>query len=318
MLNKSIIRSVTALATAVTLAIASLAHAQDNRVDTIRIDAPELAKFGNFNIGVKTLKMTNPKQLDILKAKAGEPIPSYDRPLTVEVWYPGKAADTPASGQYRTFIRDGKTETTLSGKAAREAAPDTSGAPYPLVIISHGYPGNRFLLSHLAENLASKGYVVASIDHTDSTYNDQGAFGSTLLNRPLDQLFVLNEMAKLNANDPGVTLKGLVNADNTALIGYSMGGYGVVNTIGGGFTSAIIANPIAPPNGALAARQAGSASHTASMDSRSWPRMASVPRSGATTKAISRPTLPMLLFWVSKSGGATKTPSRTPGIAFRW
>jgi predicted dienelactone hydrolase len=264
MLHKAIIRTLTALA----LAAGTLAHAQDNRVDTIRIDAPELAKFGKFSIGVKTLQMTNPKQLDILKAKAGEPIPSYDRPLTVEVWYPGKASDAPASGQYRTTIRDSKIATVLSGKATREAAPDASGAPYPLVIISHGYPGNRFLLSHLGENLASKGYVVVSIDHTDSTYSDQAAFGSTLLNRPLDQLFVLNEMARLNANDPGNTLKGLVNADNTALIGYSMGGYGVVNTIGGGFTSAIVANPIAPPNGALAARQAGSAAHTASIDPR--------------------------------------------------
>jgi len=35
------------------------------------------------------------------------------------------------------------------------------------VIISHGYPGNRFLLSHLAENLASKGFVVAAPDHPD-------------------------------------------------------------------------------------------------------------------------------------------------------
>ena len=264
MLHKAIIHTATVLA----LALGTLAHAQDNRVDTIRIDAPELAKFGKFSIGVKTLTMTNPKQLDILKAKAGEPIPSYDRPLTVEVWYPGKASDALSSGQYRTQIRDGKTETILSGKATRDGAAETSGAPYPLVIISHGYPGNRFLLSHLAENLASKGYVVASIDHTDSTYSDQGAFGSTLLNRPLDQLFVLNEMARLNANDPGTTLKGLVNADNTALIGYSMGGYGVVNTIGGGFTSAIVANPVAPPNGALATRQAGSATHIASMDAR--------------------------------------------------
>ena len=268
MLNKVIIHTATALA----LTIGLGAHAQDNRVDTVRIDAPELAKFGNFGIGVKTLKITNPNQLDILKAKAGEPIAMYDRPLTVEIWYPGKANGTPSavtsSGQYKTFIRDGKTETTLRGKATRDAAPDVGGAPYPLVIISHGYPGNRFLLSHLAENLASKGYVVASIDHTDSTYNDQGAFGSTLLNRPLDQLFVLNEMARLNTNDPGDTLKGLVNADNTALIGYSMGGYGVVNTVGGGFTSAAVASTMAPPNGALAARQAGSAAHTASMDNR--------------------------------------------------
>ncbi|NND89400.1 MAG: hypothetical protein HKN42_00950, partial [Granulosicoccus sp.] len=41
------------------------------------------------------------------------------------------------------------------------------------------------LLSHLAENIASQGYVVASIDHTDSTYRTQTSFGSTLRNRSL-------------------------------------------------------------------------------------------------------------------------------------
>ncbi len=245
------------------------AWAQDNRIDQIRSDAPELAQYGKFNIGVKTLTMTNPKQLDIIKAKAGEPIPVYDRPLTVEVWYPAKlAAGQAAGGQYRVFARDGKTEVVLHGKAVRGAPADASAGPYPLLIISHGYPGNRFLLSHLAENLSSKGYVVASIDHTDSTYSDQAAFGSTLLNRPLDQLFVLGEMAKLNANDPGGTLKGMVNADMTGLIGYSMGGYGVVNTVGGGFTAASVALPWGTPGGALAVRQAGNPAHVASMDKR--------------------------------------------------
>ena len=81
---------------------------------------------------------------------------------------------------------------------------------------------------------------MVSIDHTDSTYENLLAFGSTLLNRSLDQLFVLNEMAKLNDNDPGNTLKGLVNANNTALIGYSMGGYGAMNTIGAGVTAASV------------------------------------------------------------------------------
>ena len=35
----------------------------------------------------------------------------------------------------------------------RDAQADASGGPFPLLIISHGYPGNRYLLSHLAENL---------------------------------------------------------------------------------------------------------------------------------------------------------------------
>ena len=285
------------------LALAGLAGpaaAQDNRIDTIRPDAPALAKYGSLGIGVKTLTLINPKQLDIVKSKAGEPMPTYDRPLTVEVWYPGKVADASstatANGQYRTLIRDGKTETTLSGRATRNAAADASGAPYPLVIISHGYPGNRFLLSHLAENLASKGYVVASIDHTDSTYSDQATFASTLLNRPLDQLFVLNEMARLSANDPDATLKGLVNANNTALIGYSMGGYGVVNTIGGGFTATAVASTLAPPNGALAARQAGSAAHNASMDSRIKAAVAFAPWGWNRG------------FWDAQGLGAIKTP----------
>ncbi len=251
------------------LGLSSMAMAQDNRIDTIRPDAPALAAYGKHAIGVKTLSLSHARQLDILKAKAGEPIPSYDRPLTVEVWYPAVAGATKAGdGEYRAFVRDGKTEVTLRGKAVRDAKADASAGPYPLLIVSHGYPGNRFLLSHLAENLASKGYVVASIDHTDSTYSDQAAFGSTLLNRPLDQLFVLNEMARLNASDPSGTLKGMVNADLTGLIGYSMGGYGVVNTIGGGFTAASVAFPWGAPAGSLAVRQAGNPAHAASIDPR--------------------------------------------------
>lgn len=264
MLKHAIATGLTAL-----LALSGAAQAQDNRIDTIRSDAPELAPYGKQDVGVKTLRLVNPGQQDIVKFKAGQPMPVYDRPLTVEVWYPAKLASgqTPG-GQYKVLPRDGKTEVTLNGRAVRDAQPDASAGPYPLLIISHGYPGNRFLMSHLGENLASKGYVVASIDHTDSTYDNQTAFGSTLLNRPLDQLFVLNEMARLGASDPAGTLKGMVNADNTGLIGYSMGGYGVVNTIGGGFTAASVGFSWGTPNGALAVRQAGNPAHAASMDKR--------------------------------------------------
>jgi len=165
------------------------------------------------------------------------------------------------------MTRDGVTQAQLWGQAIRDAQANVSAGPYPLLIVSHGYPGNRFLLSHLAENLASKGYVVASIDHTDSTYQDQGSFASTLLNRSLDQLFVLNEMAKLNT-DTRTGFKGIINAENTGLIGYSMGGYGVVNTIGGGLSEAAVRSPLGVPDGGLAIRQSGNASYLASMDKR--------------------------------------------------
>ena len=241
----------------------------ENRIDIIRSDAPALATLGAYSVGVKTLSFTNANQLDIVNAKADGTTPTYNRPLTVEVWYPAKlATGQAAAGEYKAMTRDGKTTVTLFGKAVRDASADASGGPYPLIIMSHGYPGNRFLLSHLGENLSSKGYVVVSIDHTDSNYENILAFGSTLLNRSLDQLFVLNEMARLNTNDPGTTLQGLVNADKTALIGYSMGGFGALNTIGAGFTAASVGYSWGTANGALAVRQQGNATYLASMDSR--------------------------------------------------
>ena len=55
-------------------------------------------------------------------------------------------------------------------------------------------------MSHLGENLASKGYVVASIDHLESTYDDQADFASTLFHRTLDQRFVIQHLATTSAS----------------------------------------------------------------------------------------------------------------------
>lgn len=240
----------------------------ENRIDVQRPDAPELAAYGDNAVGVRTLEMVNPQQVDILKIDPKEPkpaeLPLYDRPLTVEVWYPAEKGAAGETG-LKAYLRDAKTEVTLEGKAVRDAAP--ADGKYPLLLLSHGYPGNRFLVSHLAENLASKGYVVASIDHTDSTYRTQAAFGSTLVNRSLDQLFVLEEMEKLS-NDTSSFLNGKVDASNTALIGYSMGGYGAIITAGGGVTQQSIDYAWGGPHGTLAIHKSGSESHNALPDDR--------------------------------------------------
>jgi hypothetical protein len=97
-----------------------------NRIDTQRHDAPELSAYGDYKIGVRTLEMVNPDQIDILAidpaAEKPAEWPRYDRPLTVEVWYP---ADNGAEGsnELKAYLRDGKTEVTLVGQAMRDAAP---------------------------------------------------------------------------------------------------------------------------------------------------------------------------------------------------
>jgi len=248
--------------------LAAGAAQAENRIDRQLPNAPELAAYGDHAVGVRTLEMVNPDQIDILAidpaADKPDEMPRYDRPLTVEMYYPaaeGASGDT----AFKAYLRDGTTEVTLTGQAMRDVDP-LAGETFPLVLISHGYPGNRYLLSHLAENLASKGYVVASIDHTDSTYRTQAAFGSTLVNRSLDQLFVLEQMAQKAAE--GGDFAGLYDAQNTGLIGYSMGGYGAIITAGGGVTEASVGYTWGGPHGTLGIHQAGSETHNALPDPR--------------------------------------------------
>lgn len=259
------------LAALLLVTIVKLQVAQaENRIDQQRPDAPSLAAYGPYETGTRPIELMNRNQLDVLAldiaAGVPETLPTYHRRLTVQMWYPSYPGAT-GSKTLRAFIRDGTTEVDLHGQSTLWAAPVINEAPFPLVIMSHGYTGNRFLLSHLAENLASKGYVVASIDHTDSTYRTQAAFGSTLRNRPLDQVFVLEEMARLT-NDPGSFLHGLVDTDNAAIVGYSMGGYGAVITSGGGVTASSVAFPYSPAFNTLGIHLSGSETHDNLPDAR--------------------------------------------------
>ncbi len=210
----------------------------ENRIDVIRPDAPALAAYGDQMVGVRELTLVHKDQIDIANVTADmttpDQMPRYDRPLPVEIWYP---ADSEATGSttLKAYMRDGKTLVDLHGKAMLDAAPAKSETGFPLVIVSHGYPGNRFLMSPIAENLASKGYVVVSIDHTDTTYSTLRSFPSALVNRSEDQMFVLDEIARLS-QDPDSFLNGLVDAGDTAIIGYSMGAYGTLVSVGIGLT----------------------------------------------------------------------------------
>ena len=245
------------------------ALAQQNRIDVVTPMAPECAAYGNMPIGVRTITAIDRDRVDVLNTKDGAPAARRDRTLTIEVWYPAaRAAGTASGAEYRTVSRDPTRPAALHGKAARDAAPDAAAGRYPLVILSHGYPGNRYLLSHLGENLASKGFVVASIDHAESTYDDLKGFASTLYNRPYDQLFVLNEMDRLSGPESGSFLSGLADASRTAIVGYSMGGYGLLNVLGAGFAEAAVSASAGPPNRLLFGRAASNPEYPKRADPR--------------------------------------------------
>ncbi len=214
-------------------------------------DAPELSARGKYQVGVRTLDFVNKDQVDVLKTKDGVD-PHYDRPLKVEIWYPAVLKEGQKEivtyDQVMGQFNDPKRPIipfTFYGRAARDAAPYVKDGAFPLIIASHGYPGSRLMLTYLTENLASKGYVVVSIDHTESTFKDATGFQSTLLNRAKDDLFILNKIAELGSSASKSFLSRLVDANQTALIGYSMGGYGALNAAGAGYSkeaAALFAN----------------------------------------------------------------------------
>ncbi len=192
------------------------------------IDAPELAALGKHAVGVRSITLVDRDQVDLGAIDPQTGIPAKrDRDLKVEIWYPARtvAGATPAT--YEDAMESEPpappSKFKLPGLAVRDAKPD--GGRFPLVIVSHGYGNVPVAMSWLAENLASKGYVVAAIRHEDMYLNPAG-FPQAALRRPLDIAFVAREL------QDSLGKSGEVDPARTALIGYSMGGYGVLAAAG--------------------------------------------------------------------------------------
>src|SRR5882672_530814 len=93
------------------------------------------ASDGRYPVGQRTLALVDPSRATAAyKSTPG----ATSRTLTTEVWYPAAAGATPPA-------------------IAR-------GGPFPLVINSPGLGDNRRGEEYYARSLASRGYVVASID----------------------------------------------------------------------------------------------------------------------------------------------------------
>lgn len=199
----------------------------------LAVDAPELARPGEHAVGVATIELVNVAQ--------------GDRRLAVDLWFPAAVAAgaTPEtySGTLTAEPPAPPTRFTRPGIAVRDAK--RAAGRFPLVIVSHGYDNESVLLSWLTENLASKGYVVAAMRHRDPPITDRARFHETLLHRPLDVAFVAKELQRSLGEE------GFVDPARTALIGYSMGGYGVLTVAGGELDPA---SPLAQivPDGGLA------------------------------------------------------------------
>ena len=208
---------------ALSIAAVAVATAADAPSRT-GIDAPELAALGQYAVGVRSITLVDRDQIDLGAIDPRTGIPARrDRSLKVEIWYPARVVAGATPVTYEDAMESEPpappSKFRLPGLAVRDANPE--GGRFPLVIVSHGYGNVPIAMSWLTENLASKGYVVAAIRHEDMYLNPAG-FPQAALRRPLDIAFVTRELQS------SLGKSGEVDPTRTALLGYSMGGYGVL------------------------------------------------------------------------------------------
>lgn len=196
-------------------------------------ELPELARFGDtIGTSVQNIALGKRPLIEASSLLSGN-LGSEERTLRVRFWYPSDGADGKAAS-YAHDITVGGNESigvNFAGQAITDAK--TKEGKYPLVIMSHGFGGWAEHYSDLGEHIASRGYVVASIDHADQRVTGAPSFltsfSNVLQNRSLDQLQMIDKII----NDPKTDgYAAAIDRNKIALIGYSMGGFGAIRTAG--------------------------------------------------------------------------------------
>ena len=198
----------------------------------LRADAPTYALHGPYWVGTT-----------MQEAEA------VSHPTIVTLWYP---ALNPA-GQEERITYDWR-GSTVFGHAIEGGEPARANAPYPLVIFSHGANGMPIASPYLLEHLASWGFVIMAIDHTDSSVNPspEGNF-SAVFTRPQDVSWEIDFAESLSAENG--SLASMIDADQVAVIGHSFGGEtallaaGAQVDFGPGSWCDVYPNTLLPPEG---------------------------------------------------------------------
>ncbi len=208
---------------------------------------------GNDKVGTVVYHWVDRGRMETTPGKT-----DHYRELNVQLWYPAQPAkgtkqapyvpDLSAMSRYasgRWHIPSallGYLRLTRTHAYAASALP-VGQDRYPIIVLSHGWPGFRFAYHYLVTDLASKGYVVAAVEHTYGTPASVFPDGRVeTIDTSLSELdlpgwdriiddvwseddrFVLDQLAKLNAGDPDGRFTHRLNLEQVGVIGHSYGG----------------------------------------------------------------------------------------------
>ncbi|MFJ5711536.1 alpha/beta hydrolase family protein [Streptomyces sp. NPDC093105] len=223
----------------------SKAVAPDRGDERLRMPAPT----GSYGVGSSVLHLVDRSRTDPW-------VPTADaRELMVTLHYPASRPGRPA--RYATddearllleavSVDDPALERQVA-RARTHSAVEVRPAPgrHPLVVLSPGFGMARYTLTSLAEDLASRGYVVASLDHAYESsgtsfpggrtltcvactvMGDSGWSKGTLVTgtRAADTRFVLD---RLTGSRPAWKYASSIDASRIGMAGHSVGGASAV------------------------------------------------------------------------------------------
>ena len=221
---------------------------------TITFPVYEIPKpTGDFLIGTKTFELTDESRQELYNSDQ-----EYRR-FKIQVFYPTDSVDNLEQAYWlydgveisRGLSKDtgfpffflDQTSNILSNSYI-DASLSSSQDSYPIIVLSHGWRGFRNLHQDLAEELASTGYIVFSIDHTYCSvatvfndgveyvnyealpYREDASFltkANQLVNTyASDIIYTLDFLETLNTSES--IFKGHIDLNRIGLIGHSTGG----------------------------------------------------------------------------------------------
>ncbi|MEV6561022.1 hypothetical protein AB0M22_35240 [Nocardia sp. NPDC051756] len=215
------------------------------------VPVPDLPRpTGSYAVGTEILRLVDPN-----RPEPATDAPDDHRNVVVQAWYP---ADPAAHGKRSAYI-DGQGRlpervTVLPGALMRgydridthallEVPVNSDRSRWPVVLFSPGYGAPRAFYTGLIADLASRGFIVLTVDHpyevavtelADGTIAttrehfldddpDQSRYMSGQLDvRTADLRFVVDQLQRPDIMGP--RLSGRLDTEHVAAIGHSFGG----------------------------------------------------------------------------------------------
>ncbi|MFJ2866563.1 alpha/beta hydrolase family protein [Kitasatospora sp. NPDC087314] len=204
---------------------------------------------GPYAVGREILHLVDQDRPDPWVPSAGP------RQLMVSMYYPahaGTGGPTPyMTPEAARMMLDGKlpgntipTEAVTGARTWAESDARPQHGRFPLIVLSPGFTMPRSELTALAEDLASRGYVVASVDHTyentGTTFPDGTTLPCTLCDghvpdddwaavsesRAKDVSFVIDQLTA--HPHPAWRYARMIDGDRIGMAGHSLGGAAAV------------------------------------------------------------------------------------------